>query len=195
MTPIHRRTRAAAAATLVAVLGGCGVSVQDEAERHDPESVPFDLLEPASTTSRPSAGERRRTVEVCLVRGRSLVVLTREADADQPVDVAVRLLEAGPATGLEAQSGLRTEVTEGSVLDVEVAGGVAAVELAEDFAGLSVDAQLLAVAQLVCTLTGQRGVGQVRFTLDGTDVEVPRQDGSLTDGPVTRDDYRRLIES
>jgi hypothetical protein len=40
--------------------------------------------------------------------------------------------------------------------------------------------------------TGRRRPG--RFSLDGADVSVPRQGGSLTAQPVSRDDYRELIE-
>jgi spore germination protein GerM len=79
------------------------------------------------------------------------------------------------------------------VRDVELTGGVATVSLTRAFADVEADAQLLAIGQLVCTLTARPGTGQVRFTLDGTDIDVPRQDGSLTAEPVTRDDYRDLI--
>jgi spore germination protein GerM len=55
------------------------------------------------------------------------------------------------------------------------------------------DEQLLAVAQLVCTLTARPGVGPVSFTLEGAPVDVPTGDGSLTSGPVSRDDYADLL--
>ena len=54
---------------------------------------------------------------------------------------------------------------------------------------LSSDDQLLALAQLVFTLTARPGIGQVRFTLRGEAIQVPRADGSLVATPVSRDDY------
>jgi hypothetical protein len=91
----------------------------------------------------------------------------------------------------EAATGLRTEVLDGSVRDVQLTGGIAVVVLGGVFADLQADAQQLAVGQLVCTLTARGGPGSL--TLDGADVDVPREVGSLTAAPLTRDDYRRLI--
>ncbi len=54
--------------------------------------------------------------------------------------------------------------------------------------------QLKALAQLVCTFTEQRGVGQVQFSVSGSSAEVPRGDGSSTSDPVSRLDYTDLIE-
>ena len=53
---------------------------------------------------------------------------------------------------------------------------------------------LATIAQLVCTLTQQRGVGAVRFTVDGVPFDVPIANGSLTEGPVSRDDYAPLLK-
>jgi spore germination protein GerM len=89
---------------------------------------------------------------------------------------------------------LRTLVADPPLVDaVEVVDGVGEVDLPPELATLSGDDQRLAVAQLVCTLTGQPGVGPVVFTLDGASIEVPRGDGSLTSGPVSRDDYSQLL--
>jgi spore germination protein GerM len=129
------------------------------------------------------------------VRGDAVIVVSRDADAeaDASLDAVIDWVEAGPLSDPETASGLLSEVPAGSVRDVELRGGVATVSLTRGFADMQADAQLLAVGQLVCTLTARPGVGQVRFTLDGADIDVPRQDGSLTAEPVTRDDYRDLI--
>jgi spore germination protein GerM len=76
-----------------------------------------------------------------------------------------------------------------------VQGCVAVVDLEAAVSDLPADRQLLAVAQVVCALTSQPGVGQVRFTLDGERIDVPREDGALTGSPVTREDYADLIVS
>jgi spore germination protein GerM len=73
--------------------------------------------------------------------------------------------------------------------------GIAAVDLTPGFAELPGDRQLRAVAQMTCTLTAQPGVGQVRYTLGGSSIAVPRADGSVTGDPVTRQDYGSLLAS
>jgi len=67
------------------------------------------------------------------------------------------------------------------------------VDLTDDFAALAGQDQLLAIAQLALSLTGQAGVGRVAFTLGGDRIEVPRGDGSLTSGSVSRDAYLTLL--
>ena len=71
--------------------------------------------------------------------------------------------------------------------------GVAQVDLAAEFAELGSDRQLLAIAQLVLTLTSRPGVGQVAFTLDTAPIDVPRADGTITSDPVTRADYASML--
>ena len=66
-------------------------------------------------------------------------------------------------------------------------------DLLPEVSALPADEQLLAVAQIVCTLTGRPGVGQVSFTLQGARLAVPKGDGSLVSSPVARDDYAGLM--
>lgn len=81
------------------------------------------------------------------------------------------------------------------VASVSVSRGIASVDLRSSVEDLSGRNQLLAFAQLVCTLTAQPGIGSVAFTVDGQPIEVPRGDGSLTSGSVSRDAYASLITS
>jgi spore germination protein GerM len=76
---------------------------------------------------------------------------------------------------------------------VALRAGTAHADLQPALSNLGGTEQLLAIAQLVCTLTHRPGVGLVSFTLDGAPVDVPRGDGSLTAGPVSRDDYADLL--
>ena len=103
---------------------------------------------------------------------------------------AVAALAEAPRSG---SGGRRTAVTGDLIGKVEVSGGIATVDLRPAISDLGADEQLLAVAQLVCTLTNRPGVGPVAFTLDGAPVDVPRADGSLTSGVVSRDDYADLL--
>ncbi|MDQ3980678.1 MAG: GerMN domain-containing protein, partial [Actinomycetota bacterium] len=74
-----------------------------------------------------------------------------------------------------------------------VSAGVATVGLSSTFAEATGATQLDLIVELVCTLTAQPGIGQVRFELRGERIEIPRGDGSLTAEAVSRDDYRGLI--
>jgi spore germination protein GerM len=78
--------------------------------------------------------------------------------------------------------------------DSAVRGGVATVAVAESFKELSTSEQRLAVAQLVVTLTGRPGVGQVAFTIDDEPVPVPTGDGLIADRAVSRDDFASVVE-
>lgn len=73
-----------------------------------------------------------------------------------------------------------------------LSGGVATVDLDEAFALLDGRDQRITLAQLVFTLTGRPGVGRVSFTVEGDPVDIPRGDGTLTSGSVSRDAYREF---
>ncbi|HVM41355.1 MAG TPA: GerMN domain-containing protein [Acidimicrobiia bacterium] len=196
MGAVVPRTLLAVVGTALLALSACGVPGQDEATFVGPDEVPFDLLEPSTTTTVPpttTTVERPRPVEVrlCYWRGERLRAVTRDLP---PARVQPERLVTLPPSAAQTEDGLESRVLEeGFVLDVAISGGVARVDLAAPFAGLASDEQLAALAQTVCTLTSQPGVGQVSFTLEGAPVEVPRGDGSVTANPVSRDDYANLI--
>ena len=66
-------------------------------------------------------------------------------------------------------------------------------DLSADLSQIPAADQILALAQVVCTLTSLPGIGQVHFTRDGKAVDIPRADGSLTNRPVARADYDSLF--
>jgi spore germination protein GerM len=104
----------------------------------------------------------------------------------------LRALVDAPRGGFT--TGTRSAILDaGLVSDRGASGGVARVDLAAEFSELSPNDQILALAQVVCTLTSLPGIGQVRFTQDGAPVEVLRGDNSLADEPVSRADYQRLL--
>jgi hypothetical protein len=173
------------AATVVAglALTACGVPTDDGAHTVSDADVPFRLLDTTTTsTTRPASTATSlpvRPAEICVVRRRKVVPTIREVRVDAGLGVVVDLMERGPGPD--------------AVRRANLSGGVARVELTRRFAERPGREQLLALAQIVCTLTAQPGVGQVKFTLGKQRVEVLRGDGSLTDGPVTREDYANLI--
>lgn len=196
MTPrrhlVGRARVFALAAGSLLVLGACGVPLDEEATELPGEQVPFDLLS-ATTTSLAPGTQITAETNVCLEFGGTLLSLGRDRDGDPPLDDDLALLGAGPTEG-EAELGARTLLDgDQAVLGVDRSDGTAAVQLGPDIAELSADQQLLAVAQIVCTLSAQPGIDDVAFEIDGRDVEVPIQGGELVRRPVTIVDYLSLV--
>ncbi|WNV77669.1 GerMN domain-containing protein [Geodermatophilus sp. DSM 44513] len=132
-----------------------------------------------------SSGPR---LTVYFVRGAVLAPVERPAGAATTA-AALEHLVSGP-TPREADGGIRTalppEVIE---VDEDLPEGLTTVSVTRGFTGLAGGDQLLAVAQVVWTLTEFPRVTEVRFVVEDQPVEVPADDG-LTDQPVDRDDYR-----
>ena len=117
--------------------------------------------------------------------------ITRELPSPVSLGDVVAALVAGPTS--EVGRDLRTALSEELVEDADTRGGVATVAVTKSFKDLATSEQRLAVAQLVVTLTGRPGVGQVSFTIDGEPVPVPTGDGLLAGRPVSRDDFTSLL--
>ena len=128
---------------------------------------------------------------MCLLDDDRLVAAVRRLTDDASIlEVAQSV---GALTDEEADAGLHTAITSADDLQsVRLASGTATVDVAEDAPLTTTGDPLETIAQLVCTLTAQPGVGLVRFTIDGTAVEVPVADGTLTDAAVSIDDYDAL---
>jgi spore germination protein GerM len=185
------------AVLVVAALGlaGCGVPPDDHATLAAPDSVPFDLLGQApsvTATTLPFAPTERATV--FLVQGERLAPVQRELPAPVSVDSVLEALAAGPTT-TEVQLGLRTALLTLGLPVMRsggVSGGIATVDLSQPFTEIAGRDQIVALAQIVSTVTGLPGVGRVRFTLDGNPVGILRGDGAVTTETVSRDDYATL---
>ena len=184
-----RRARAAGAlAALILLTPACGVPQDDEPRTLTAAEVPHVSAQPSAAPA--DDGDRR--VELWFVRNGQVVPTTRRVEGPTPVPVLTELLFAGTSQE-ERDAGLISVVP--STLSVEE------VEVRSDTAVLTLDGpdaevlrtQPLAYAQIVATLTSAGGVDGVRFRLDGRDLRVPRGDGSLSDGPVRREDYAELL--
>ncbi|MGY2004757.1 GerMN domain-containing protein [Blastococcus sp. SYSU DS1024] len=163
------------------VLTGCGV---------DPQSQPEHIAVPAATLDTPAPPRDGDGPEVVVffVRGARLEPVPR-ASRTVTAERALDLLAIGP-TRAEVVGGLRTAVAPQSIVaDEGLPGGITAVSVTGEFAGITGGNQLLAVAQVVWTLTELPGTDRVRFLVDGAPVEVPTDDG-LTDGAVGREQFR-----
>lgn len=176
----------------VAVLVAAGCSPLTDSQPHEvaDDAVPFDLLNPDALSLIPET--TGVAVTVCLVGNDLLAPVTRTLEGPvKPADLLRSLSQE--VSDAEAQFGLRTALADATTIArVRVRAGTAHVDL-ERIPRAGGGTSTIAVAQIVCTLTGQPGIGLVAFRVDGAPVQVPRADGSLADGPVSRDDFETLI--
>ena len=174
-------------------LSGCGIPPDDGAILAQPGSVPYDLLgegQAATATTQVAAQTEKATI--FLVQGERLAAVQRELPAPVSVDTILEALAAGP-TATEVQLGLRTALlAQGLMHSGGVSGGIATVDLGQPFTDIAGRDQIVALAQIVSTVTGLPGVGRVRFTLDDQPVGILRGDGAVTTETVSRDDYATL---
>lgn len=188
-------TRSAIAAALVTLaVAGCGVPSDSDARRIAPDELPAALSAPTSTsTTLPP--ESRQFVQLFYVRADRLVPTIDEIAVNPTLNEVLAALVSGPVEEL-ANAGFRSAFgAADAVRDVTLLGGVATVDLTSAFSLLPPGDQVLGLGQIVLTLTAQPGVGQVRFTLEGQAIDVPRGDGNLATGPVSRDDYSDLLST
>lgn len=168
-------------AGLALVLAGCGIR---------PESRPTPITVPTATATPDTPGESGgpREVVVYLVEDERLVAVERQVET---VSLANRLglLLAGPLPA-EATQGVTTSVPPQSLrpVVVDATSGVAYVEATAVFTEVVGANQLLAVAQVVWTVTEAPRTNKVSITVNGEPLEVPTDDG-LSRVPVTRDQY------
>lgn len=172
------RVRGLVAGMILAVVAmGCGVPLQD-----GPAAL---QTTPAPSPTSPTRGGVR-LVTVYMIKGARLVTQPRSA-GDTSAGSALRLLTEGPVES-ETGHGVTTAVAPGDYVIGEAPGPTTVINVPLQFTQIEADLQLLAAAQLVWTVTGQRPRGGVRLTFEGGAIDVPTDRG-LTSGPVRRSDY------
>ncbi len=177
-----------AALVAVALLSGCGVPQDDGPRALAPEEVPF--ASPTDSAPAEPAGDRQ--VSLGFVEDGSVVLRERTVEDPRSPQEVLELLLAGPSQD-ESAAGLSSFLPSTlTVEDVEVVDGTAVVTLDGPDDSEVLRLPPLAYAQIVATLTPER-VSGVRFRLDGRDLRVPREDSSLTTGPLSRRDYAGLL--
>jgi spore germination protein GerM len=121
--------------------------------------------------------------------------------ASEPVSFAappspstlVTLLERGVPPG-GVNQGLRSALSgTDAIRSVELQEGTAVVEVRTALTELPERDQLLAVAQIVASLTSSPTTDAVEFRLDGRLLDVPTPDGTLVRRPLRREDYASLL--
>lgn len=173
----------------VLLLAGCGVPVDDVPRR---VPAPPGRL-PTPVTGSPTAPAGRVDEPLCFVREDRLEPLVRRVEALPPVDAHLQHLLAGPSS-TERDGGL-TSALPGTVavLGARVNGTLAEVDIQEAVDGTGRSDEILAFAQIVCTLTRRPEVDMVAFQRAGRPLDVPRADGSLSREPLTAADYLPLM--
>nr|WP_240940089.1 GerMN domain-containing protein [Planosporangium flavigriseum] len=172
-------------------MGGCGVPPDPSAREITPPAGPYQaVVSSAPTAAVPGAMSEK----LYLVRGDKLVAVSRQMRVQPSVNDLVRELLAGP-TASERDAGLTSALAGANVISgVHLASGAALVEIGSGLQGAGRNDEVLAFAQVVCTLANRPDVNGVAFTRDGHRIGIPRADGSLTQGPLAVADYASLIE-
>ncbi|MGY0005937.1 GerMN domain-containing protein [Micromonospora sp. I033] len=172
-----------------ALLGGCGVPVDDEPRPVPPPAGGFPT--PAGTATADPDG--RVDEPLCFVRGDGLAAVTRRVDGLPGVDAHLQHLLAGP-DGAERERGLATALPGTvAVAGATLSGTVVTVDVRHAGEETGRNDEVLAFGQIVCTLTQRADVDSVAFRRDGQPLEVPRADGNLSALPLTAADYRPLL--
>lgn len=182
-------SRLAAMAMLASMLlVACGVPVDEEAEELMIElGQPPQIEEPQP--------EDLAAVSVYLVRDDVLVPVTRDLPLPTTLEGTLESLLSGVSQP-EERANLRTSIPPGTtLLGLEVSEGLASLDLSSDFASVGGEEEILAVAQIVLTVTSADGVSHVEFQLEGVPTDVPVAGGGLSVDPVSADQYDELIGS
>ena len=177
-------------AVLVATLVGCGIPAERQPREVQPPPGPWGGL--AST--RPSTAEPGAVQEILyFTKDGVLVPVTRKVRGEPTPTNLVRDLLAGPTESERGQGiGSALSGTE-MASDVRIVNGLATVNLTATPEGTGRSDEILAYAQIVCTLDARPTVTSVTFTRQGEPINVPRATAELSDGPLTRADYASLI--
>ncbi len=184
-----RHGRTLSLGCLVAVmLFGCGIPVEDRARPLPADMIPSSLPAHGPAPSSASGDRGSASADVFLVRDSRLVRVGRQEWDPPSLEGAIAALLQGP-TAAERADGVRTALTRPVRLAGTVATGVPLIDVTDSFADVEVEEQILALAQLVFTLTALPSVDGVSFALDGRSVEVPTGDGALKRGPIRREDF------
>lgn len=186
-TQLFRRRSWGIAAAAVALLSGCSVGGQAA-----PVPLAGGRLPTAVRVPGPIGTGPGRIGPVFFLQGDHLAAQLAWLPSRDPVDQALADLVAGPApTGTRAE--LRSALP-GSVdrLASTLTDGVAVVDLPTTLDRLGAHNEILAVAQIVFTITAEPGITGVRLTSGGSPMEIPTGSGRLVTRAVTRQDYPRL---
>ncbi|GAA1382781.1 GerMN domain-containing protein [Catellatospora chokoriensis] len=190
MSPARTAAATITALLLAVLAAGCGVPTEDTAR----EIERTGKATPAAPTPAAEASGPV-TEKLYLLRDGHLVAVQRRVPTQPDAQQLLAHLLAGPIPAeqdADLTSALAGTTAINSATD---AAGSATVELSTELEGTGRSDDVLAFGQLVCTLSSRPDINQVLFTRQGARVGVPRGNGSLTEDPLTCDDYANLVAS
>jgi spore germination protein GerM len=187
-----KRLLAAVALIAAASASACGVPVE-------PGPRPVDLPGRSATVpADPAPGEETVPAgpvaeTLYLIKESRVVAVKRYVPTLPSPEAQLAELLTGPSQQ-EQDQGLSSALAGTDLtLGVRIISGQAVVELAASLDGTGRTDDILAFAQIVCTLTSRPDITSVTFTRAGQQVEVPRADSSLSRAPLTAADYATLL--
>lgn len=197
---MRRPTRALAALLAgVVALAGCGLDGNSDPQAIAPENLPPGLLDPnpSSTTTVPESTTSVSINVYLLVsegdRDRLTSVEREVEDATTPGDRLAALFS--PPTPTESRRGLTSTIPADTVLleaPIDPDSREVQVNLSEEFLGNQGSELAKAFAQIVWSLTELETIRQVRFFIEGEEINALDAEGVEKQGPVTRSDYASL---
>jgi hypothetical protein len=177
------------AAALRSCLAGCSVPAQAQPVVVR-SAAPSTATSPSTAAPQPSV-----RVVVYLVQGERLVAVYRFAALGDGLASVLGAL-GQPLTPGQSSSGLRSALpTRLTGWSGHLRGAVAQVSMPAGFDRLSVPEQVLALAQLVYTVTANTYATGVELVQGAHPLAMPDQDGQLVTGPLHRADFTRLAPS
>jgi spore germination protein GerM len=201
---------------LVALVVACGIpdngqvtTIQDRELRQLGDTIPptttstippTTIVQETTTTLIDTATTiAQEDVTLYFISGGQLKGYPRALAKPAATNAVMTALQEGPPSG-DLGAGIRSAVpTEVNALIkvTENGSGIATVELPLGFfEQIPPEDQLLAIGQIVLTITEVGGIGQVLFVQNGLPLQVPRPPaGGLTDGtePLAHRDYEELL--
>jgi spore germination protein GerM len=129
-----------------------------------------------------------------LVRGDAVVAVTRRVDQQPDAQSVLSDLTAGPTPDEKARGLSSVLAGSTAIQGVSVDGGLATVALGDVGLDGASKTNVLAMAQIVCTLNALPDINQVVFMKAGVRASVPRGDGSQATDPVTSADYAQVVQ-
>lgn len=179
-------------ALVMGLLTACGVPLQNEPQASQGSSVPFGLLDTSSRTSATTAKPPGIGM-IYLVDGTSLQAVGRALPSPPSANSVLSVLASGP-TDQERQEGLTTRITDSTLLgNVRSGAGLVQVEVSEEFTKLDPADELLAVGQVVLTVTANTPGTTIAFSFGSEAIPIPLPGGSTTSEPVERSRYEVLV--
>lgn len=192
----RRRMPLARLGLLVLVLclvAACGVRSQERPEELSTRNVgPTLPTAPSPSGPAPAPGNAPSTVteevEIYFIRQDRLAPVPRRVPLDGGLSSRIDALVAGP-TAVEQAGGLSSAMPPGTRIEARVVDNVAVAGLPDGFTALSGTEQVLALAQLVYTLTAGGTVSGLQLTDAGKPIDMAVDGGRVVPGPVTRANY------